>query len=136
MTCLFPSSVKLETPSISLTSPHIMVIFSPDNLEVNQGSSFSITCSIHSQYLGGFFSLTASRSNVSETRPVFRHSVFLLAYFDFPRVESKHQDEYRCVYGVNISSMTFHSEPSKSLRVTVIGEKSTTTPEEGRSTVF
>ncbi|KAM4633324.1 scavenger receptor cysteine-rich domain-containing protein DMBT1-like isoform 2-T2 [Polymixia lowei] len=117
-------TVRLEQPSISLTSPHAMVIFSPDKIEVTRGSSFSITCSIHSQYPGGFFYLTMSNVNVTEPKPAFGHSIFLLAYFDFPVVGDKDQGEYSCVYGVNISTLSFSSPPSKSLQVIVMASSS------------
>ncbi|XP_076026959.1 scavenger receptor cysteine-rich domain-containing group B protein-like isoform X2 [Genypterus blacodes] len=112
--------VSMETPSISLTSPLLMVIFSPDKMEVNRGSRFSITCSIHSKYPGGFFYLTMSNMTVTEQKLAFGHSIFYMAYFEFPVIEYKHQGDYSCVYGLNISSSLYHSPPSKSLQVIVI----------------
>lgn len=116
--------VKLETPSISLTSPYAMVIYSPDKISVTQGSSFSVTCSTHSRYPGGFFYLTRSNISTSEAKKAFGHSIFYLATFDFPAIDFKEQGEYTCVYGVNISSLSFCSVPSKSLQVTVAGTAS------------
>ncbi|GLD59781.1 deleted in malignant brain tumors 1 protein-like protein [Lates japonicus] len=117
--CLY-SSVKLEEPSISLTSPHSMAIYSPDKISLTEGSSFSITCSTHSRYSGGVFYLKKDNMNTSEMLPSFGHSIFYLAYFKFPALESKHQGEYTCVYSVNISSMSFSSVPSKSLQLIVV----------------
>lgn len=117
------SSVKLEKPLISMTSPHAMVIYRPDKISVTQGSSFSVTCSIHSTYPNGYFYLTKSNMNFTETKLAFGHSIFYLAYFDFPAIENNHEGEYSCVYSVNISSMTFSSVPSKSLLVTVVSGK-------------
>ncbi|KAI3363757.1 hypothetical protein L3Q82_001371 [Scortum barcoo] len=114
-------TVKLEKPSISLTSPHSMVIFSPDKISLNEGSSFSVTCSIHSRYAGGFFHLTEIGTNATETKEAVGYSVFYLAYFEFSEIEKKQQGDYQCVYGINISSESFCSIPSKSLRVNVIG---------------
>ncbi|XP_078146215.1 scavenger receptor cysteine-rich type 1 protein M130-like [Centroberyx gerrardi] len=113
-------TVNLEQPSISLTSPQVMVIFSPDKIKVTKGSSFSITCSIHSRYPGGIFYLTMSNLSVTEPKQAFGHSIFYLAYFEFPTVDYKHQGEYSCVYGVNVSTSSFCSAPSKSLQVTVL----------------
>ncbi|TDH00340.1 hypothetical protein EPR50_G00187470 [Perca flavescens] len=116
--------VKLEKPSISLTSPHAMVIYSPDKISVTKGSSFSITCSIHSTYPGGFFYLTKSNKSTVASLPAFGHSIFYMAYFEFPALDYTNQGEYNCVYGLNISSMSFCSLPSKSLQVTVIATSS------------
>lgn len=114
--------MKLETPSISLSSPHAMVIYSPDRISVSQGSSFSITCSTHSKYSGGFFYL--SKSNLSSTDPksTFGHSIFYMANFEFPSIKYEDQGSYHCIYGINISSLSFCSVPSKPLEVTVVGE--------------
>ncbi|TDH00339.1 hypothetical protein EPR50_G00187460 [Perca flavescens] len=116
--------VKLEKPIISLTSPHAMVIYSPDKISVTKGSSFSITCSIHSTYPGGFFYLTKSNKSTVASLPAFGHSIFYMAYFEFPALDYTNQGEYNCVYGLNISSMSFCSLPSKSLQVTVIATSS------------
>ncbi|XP_042247333.1 scavenger receptor cysteine-rich type 1 protein M130-like [Thunnus maccoyii] len=117
-------TVKLEKPSISMTSPHAMVIYRPDKISVPEGSSFSITCSIHSTYPDGYFYLTKSNENVTEAKSAFGHSIFYLAYFEFPEIEYNQQGEYSCVYGVNISTMSFSSVPSKSLQVNVVGAAS------------
>ncbi|XP_068199354.1 scavenger receptor cysteine-rich type 1 protein M130-like [Antennarius striatus] len=116
--------VKLEMPSISLSSPHAMVVYSPDTISVSQGKSFSITCSIHSRYNGGYFYLTKSNVTVTEAKLAFGHTIFYLAKFDFPALEYKDQGLYHCVYGINISSRSFCSEPSKSLQVTVVAPTS------------
>ncbi|XP_051792906.1 uncharacterized protein LOC110964340 [Acanthochromis polyacanthus] len=117
-------TVKLEKPTISLSSPHAMVVYSPDKVSVTQGSSFSVTCSTHSKYPGGFFYLTRSNRTTMESKPTFAHSIFYLAYFEFPSLEPEHQGEYTCVYALNISSLSFCSVPSKSLQVTVISPSS------------
>ncbi|KAF1376550.1 hypothetical protein PFLUV_G00212640 [Perca fluviatilis] len=116
--------VNLEKPSISLTSPHAMVIYSPDKISVTKGSSFSITCSIHSTYPGGFFYLTKSNKSTVASLSAYGHSIFYMAYFEFPALDYTNQGEYNCVYGLNISSMSFCSVPSKSLQVTVIATSS------------
>ena len=59
---------------------------------------------------------------VTEAKPAFGHSIFYMTTFDFPSLQYEHQGEYSCVFGVNISSMSFCSVPSKSLQVNVIGE--------------
>ncbi|KAG7509550.1 hypothetical protein JOB18_047524 [Solea senegalensis] len=111
--------VKMETPSISLTSPHAMVIYSPDKISVDQGSIFSISCSTYSKYPGGVFHLMSKR-NATDMKPAFGHSVFNMAYFEFPPVDFKDQGDYACVYSVNLSSTVYSSSPSKSLQVTVV----------------
>ncbi|KAF1376544.1 hypothetical protein PFLUV_G00212580 [Perca fluviatilis] len=116
--------VNLEKPRISLTSPHEMVIYSPDKISVTKGSSFSITCSIHSTYPGGFFYLTKSNKSTVASLPAYGHSIFYMTHFEFPALDYTNQGEYNCVYGLNISSMSFCSVPSKSLQVTVIATSS------------
>lgn len=116
------SAVKLEKPSISLSSPHAMVIYTPDKISVTQGSSFTVSCSTHSRYPGGYFYLTKSNMSTTDMKSAFGHSVFYLASFEFNSIDFEQQGEYSCVYGVNISSETFCSVPSKSLEVTVVGE--------------
>ncbi|KAF3702785.1 40S ribosomal protein S12 [Channa argus] len=113
-------TVKLEKPRISLTSPHAMVIYSPDRISVNQGNGFSISCSTYSTYAGGVFYLKMSSTNTSEVQSAFGHMLYV-ANFDIPAVEYKHQGDYTCVYGVNVSSRSFCSVPSNSLKVTVVG---------------
>lgn len=60
--------------------------------------------------------------NITEAKETFGHSIFYLAYFEFSKIDFKHQGEYKCVYAVNISSETFCSVPSRSLKVTVVGK--------------
>lgn len=99
-----------------------MVMYSPDKISVTEGSTFSVTCSIHSKYPEGIFYLREVVKNVSEAKPAFGHSIFYLASFEFPSIEYKHQGEYTCIFSLNISSMSFSSGPSKTLQITVIGE--------------
>jgi len=114
--------VKLEKPTLSLSSPHAMVVFTPDKISVTQGNSFSIICSTHSIYTGGFFYLTKSHNNATEAVPAFGYTIHYMTTFDFPAIDYKTQGDYRCIYGVNISSMSFSSVPSKSLQVSVVGK--------------
>ncbi len=109
-------------PTISLSSPHAMVIYSPDTVSVTRGSSFSVTCSTHSIYPKGFFYLIKSNKNITEAKSAFGHSIFYLAYFEFNGIDYKDQGDYHCVFGVNISSVQFCSAPSKSLQINVVGE--------------
>ncbi|KAK7906858.1 hypothetical protein WMY93_015470 [Mugilogobius chulae] len=119
--------VKLEKPSITLTSPHAMFIYSPDKLSVNRGDRFFITCSVHSTYPGGFFYLTKSNTTRSEPKAAFGHSVIYMANFEFPSIEYEHQGQYSCVYAMNISSQSFCSDASKTIEVTVIDTSSSST---------
>ncbi|KAK5609545.1 hypothetical protein CRENBAI_005488 [Crenichthys baileyi] len=116
--------VNLEKPSISLTSGHALVIYSPVQVSITKGSAFSITCSTYSRYPGGIFYLTRSGKNITQTKPAFGHTIFYLAYFEFPEIDFKDQAEYSCLYAVNISSVSFCSPPSKSLQVTVLATSS------------
>ncbi|XP_017282854.1 deleted in malignant brain tumors 1 protein [Kryptolebias marmoratus] len=116
--------VKLEKPSISLSSGHTMMIYTPAEVSVTKGSTFSITCSTYSKYPDGIFYLTKSNKNISQAKPSFGHSIFYLAYFEFPEIDYKDQGEYTCLYGVNISSIPFCSVPSKTLYVTVVATSS------------
>lgn len=115
------STVKLETPRLSLSSPYAMVVYNPDQISVTEGSSFSVTCSIHSKYTGGLFYLRKSSKNATEAKAAFGHALFFVATFDFSAVESKDQGEYDCLFTVNISSLSFTSVPSKSLYISVAG---------------
>lgn len=115
------STVKLETPRLSLSSPYAMVVYNPDKISVTEGSSFSVTCSIHSKYTGGLFYLRKSNQNITEPKPGFGHTLFYVAIFDFPAIEYKDQGDYDCLFTVNISSLFFTSVPSKSLQITVAG---------------
>uniref|UniRef100_A0A1A8GLG1 Soluble scavenger receptor cysteine-rich domain-containing protein SSC5D n=1 Tax=Nothobranchius korthausae TaxID=1143690 RepID=A0A1A8GLG1_9TELE len=116
--------VKLEKPSISLTSAHSMVIYSPVKISVPRGSAFSITCSTHSTFPHGLFYLIKSKTNITKSLQAFGHSIFYMAYFEFPEIDVEDSGEYACVYGINISSASFKSLPSKSLQVTVIATSS------------
>lgn len=107
---------------ISLSSPYAMVVYSPDEISVDKGSSFSIICSTVSKYPGGFFYLTRSNKNISEAQPAYGHSVFYRSTFEFHQIQFIHQGAYTCVYAINISSVPYYSTPSKSLQVVVTGE--------------
>ncbi|XP_075900741.1 scavenger receptor cysteine-rich domain-containing protein DMBT1-like isoform X2 [Nelusetta ayraudi] len=117
--------VKLESPMISLSSPYSMVVFSPDEISVDKGSSFSIICSTVSKYPGGYFYLTRSNKNISEAQPAYGHTVFYRSTFEFQQIQFIHQGAYTCVYAVNISSVPYYSVPSKSLQVIVTATSST-----------
>lgn len=106
---------------ISLSSPYAMVVYSPDEISVDKGSSFSITCSTVSKYPMGYFYLTRSNKNISEAKQAYGH-VLYMATFDFQQIEYVHQGAYTCVFAVNISSEPFYSAPSKLLQVVVTGE--------------
>lgn len=98
-----------------------MVMYNPDKISVTEGSSFSVTCTIHSKYTGGLFYLRKSNQNITEPIPAFGHDLFYVATFDFYAIGYKDQGDYHCIFTVNISSLTFTSVPSKSLQITVEG---------------
>ncbi|KAM4526286.1 uncharacterized protein V3H82_000669 [Fundulus diaphanus] len=75
---------------------------------VSQGSSFTISCSIQSQYPGGSFQLSFTSSNItySYTQLAINHS----AHFLFPAAEPTHSGNYSCVYSVYVFNHNFSSE--------------------------
>lgn len=117
-------TVKLEKPTISLTSPHAMVVYSPEKISVTKGNTFSVTCATHSRYPGGSFYLTKSNISTMEAKPTFGHLLFYTASFEFPSIDYKHQGVYTCVYAINISSASFCSVPSKTLEISIISSSS------------
>ncbi|XP_043962312.1 deleted in malignant brain tumors 1 protein-like [Gambusia affinis] len=117
-------NVKLGIPSISITSAHQMMIYSPVKLSIPRGSAFSITCTIHSRFPDGVFYLSRSNKNITEAKPTFGHNIFYVAYFDFPEIDFKDQGDYACVYTVNISSIPFSSSPSKTIQLIVLATSS------------
>lgn len=119
--CVSDLTVSLEIPRLSLTSPYAMVMYNPDKISVTEGSSFSVTCSIHSKYTDGLFYLRKHNQNITEPKPAFGHALFYVATFDFSAVGYKDQGDYHCIFAVNISSLPFTSAPSKSLQITVSG---------------
>ncbi|XP_041831255.1 deleted in malignant brain tumors 1 protein-like [Melanotaenia boesemani] len=116
--------VKLDKPSISLSSSHAAVTYSPNEVSVNKGSTFSVICSTYSIYPEGFFYLTNAKTNITEVKDASGHNVFHVANFEFPEIDFKHQGAYVCIYGVNISSHSFCSLSSKSLQITVTSTSS------------
>ncbi|KAM7395501.1 hypothetical protein PAMA_006990 [Pampus argenteus] len=118
-------TVKLEKPTIS-ASPYVLMISQPDKLSVHQGSSFSITCFIHSSYPGGVFYLKKSNTNVTESKPATLHYYMLYqAVFEFNAIQYSQQGVYMCAYAVNISSMSFSSVPSNPFPINVVSAATT-----------
>ncbi|XP_035534569.1 deleted in malignant brain tumors 1 protein-like [Morone saxatilis] len=115
--------VKLEKPTISLTTPHAMVIYSPEKISVTKGNTFSMTCSTHSRYSGGSFYLTKSNST-TEVKSAIGFNIYYMAAFDIPEIDFQQQGDYTCIFAVNISSRSFSSVPSRSLQVTVVSASS------------
>ncbi|XP_061560065.1 uncharacterized protein LOC133416834 [Phycodurus eques] len=116
--------VSLEKPLISMTTFQVMVIYTPREVSVTRGSSFSITCSVHSLYAHGMFYLKNTNTNATTSKAPFRHIVFYVALFEFPNIEDKDQGAYICHYAVNISSKAFWSTPSTSLYINVVSASS------------
>ncbi|XP_073670083.1 scavenger receptor cysteine-rich domain-containing group B protein-like isoform X3 [Paramisgurnus dabryanus] len=103
--------VNLQKPNISLSG---LFDFGPQGSVITRGHSFTITCSSESQYFGGFFSLF-SGSNITSSQPAVNHS----AVFIFPEADYSHEGNYSCVYEVNVSSRTLHSDASDLLLITI-----------------
>ncbi|KAF6716083.1 Deleted in malignant brain tumors 1 protein [Oryzias melastigma] len=117
-------TVKLDKPHISLSSPHVMVMYSPQKISIPKGSYFVISCSTSSRYANGVFSLRNVKTNTSEVKIAESHTFFSMASFEFPEVDLLHQGEYSCVYGINISAHSFCSLPSKTLQVNIVATTS------------
>ncbi|XP_077408214.1 scavenger receptor cysteine-rich type 1 protein M130-like isoform X2 [Vanacampus margaritifer] len=116
--------VSLEKPLISMTTYQVLVVYSPREVSVTRGSSFSVTCSVHSLYPDGTFYLKNTNSNATASKAAFGHTLFFVALFDFPDVRDKDAGAYVCLYAVNFSSEAFWSAPSTSLYVNVVAASS------------
>ncbi|XP_077367551.1 SH3 domain-binding glutamic acid-rich-like protein 2 isoform X2 [Festucalex cinctus] len=116
--------VSLEKPLISITTYQVTVIYSPREVSVTRGGSFSVTCSVHSLYPDGVFYLKNTDTNATAAKAAFGHTVFYVALFDFPSVEDKERGPYVCLYAVNFSSRAFWSTPSTSLYINVVAASS------------
>ncbi|XP_071330875.1 scavenger receptor cysteine-rich domain-containing protein DMBT1-like isoform X2 [Trachinotus anak] len=108
-------TVRLQRPSISLTSPNGGLVWSPEGAEITKAYSFVFTCSINSSYSGGRFFLTFSGSNITASKPAVNHS----ASFEFPVAEYEHRGNYSCVYEVTLSSRKFSSAETAQITVVV-----------------
>lgn len=105
-----------------MTTFQVMVIYSPREVSVTRGSSFSLTCSIHSLYGHGTFYLKNTDTNATSAKAAFGHAVLYVAMFEFADIEEKDQGAYVCLYAANLSSTAFWSTPSTSLYINVVGE--------------
>ncbi|KAL0992696.1 hypothetical protein UPYG_G00096910 [Umbra pygmaea] len=106
---------NLQPPNISFIDPNKVMFWTPQQSVVTRGQSFSITCSIQTQYPGGLFHLYFSGSNSTETKPSVNHS----ATFTFPVSEYKDQGSYSCSYEVNVSNRTFYSSKTVLMSVNI-----------------
>ncbi|KAM9779106.1 scavenger receptor cysteine-rich type 1 protein M130-like isoform 2-T2 [Syngnathus typhle] len=116
--------VELEKPQISMTTFQVMVVYSPREMSVTRGSSFSVTCSVHSLYSRGTFYLKNTDTNVTSAKAAFGRTLFYVAVFEFPDIEDEDRGAYVCLYAVNFSSNAFWSTPSTSLYINVVAASS------------
>uniref|UniRef100_A0A3Q2VKK3 Ig-like domain-containing protein n=1 Tax=Haplochromis burtoni TaxID=8153 RepID=A0A3Q2VKK3_HAPBU len=86
--------------------------------EVSWGQNISITCSVSSEFLDGTFTLKKTSSNFSQTETGSRS-----ATFNIHRVDFSDKGLYQCQYEKRISSNTFSSPLSDSVRISVTGKK-------------
>ncbi|XP_041672888.1 deleted in malignant brain tumors 1 protein-like isoform X2 [Cheilinus undulatus] len=107
-------TVRLQQPSIYLTSHDRGVVWSSEGARVTRGYSFVFTCSINSSYPEGQFFLLSSGSNIIASKPSVNYS----ASFNFPVAEYEHQGNYSCVYEVKLSSRSFNS--TETVPITVV----------------
>ncbi|XP_024655618.2 uncharacterized protein LOC101474086 [Maylandia zebra] len=106
-------TVRLQRPSISLTSPNAGLVWGPEGAQITRGYSFILTCSINSTFSSGHFILSFSGSNLTE--PAVNNS----ASFSFPVAEYEHQGNYSCVYEVTVSTRTFRSAATAPISVII-----------------
>ncbi|XP_019213853.1 deleted in malignant brain tumors 1 protein-like [Oreochromis niloticus] len=106
-------TVRLQRPSISLTSPNAGLVWGPEGAQITGGYSFVITCSINSTFSSGHFILSFSGSNLTES------AVNNSASFSFPVAEYEHQGNYSCVYEVTVSTRTFRSAETAPITVII-----------------
>ncbi|XP_035770505.1 uncharacterized protein LOC102795925 [Neolamprologus brichardi] len=107
--------LRLQTPSISLTSPGAGLVWGPEGAEITRGYSFVLTCSINSTFSSGRFILIFSDSNITDSKPAINNS----ASFSFPVAEYEHQGNYSCVYEVTVSTRTFSSTATAPITVII-----------------
>lgn len=100
-------SASLPKPSISINEG-----------QVSWGQNISITCSVSSEFLDGTFTLKKTSSNFSQTETGSRS-----ATFNIHRVDFSDKGLYQCQYEKHISSNTFSSPLSDSVRISVTGKK-------------
>uniref|UniRef100_A0AAZ1Y614 Ig-like domain-containing protein n=1 Tax=Oreochromis aureus TaxID=47969 RepID=A0AAZ1Y614_OREAU len=108
-------AVRLQTPSISLTSPSAGLVWGPEGAEITRGYSFVLTCSVNSRFSSGRFFLIFSDSNITDSKPAVNNS----ASFSFPVAEYEHQGNYSCVYEVTVSTRTFNSTATAPITVII-----------------
>ncbi|XP_065820857.1 uncharacterized protein [Labrus bergylta] len=108
-------SVRLQQPSISLTSPNRGLVWRPEGAEVTRGYRFVFICSINCSYPEGQFFLISSDSTIVAAKRTVNHS----ASFDFPVAEYKHQGNYSCVYEVELSTRRFNSTETGPISVII-----------------
>ncbi|KAL4000769.1 C-C motif chemokine 3 [Sarotherodon galilaeus] len=108
-------AVRLQTPSISLTSPSAGLVWGPEGAEITRGYSFVFTCSVNSRFSSGRFFLIFSDSNIIDSKPAVNYS----ASFSFPVAEYEHQGNYSCVYEVTVSTQTFSSTATAPITVII-----------------
>ncbi|CAI5674140.1 unnamed protein product [Oreochromis niloticus] len=106
-------TVRLQRPSISLTSPNAGLVWGPEGAQITRGYSFILTCSINSTFSSGHFIVSFSGSNLTE--PAVNNS----ATFIFPVAEYEHQGNYSCVYEVTVSTRTFRSAATAPISVVI-----------------
>ncbi|XP_039463710.1 deleted in malignant brain tumors 1 protein-like isoform X1 [Oreochromis aureus] len=108
-------TVRLQTPSISLTSPSAGLVWGPEGAEITRGYGFVFTCSVNSRFSSGRFFLIFSESNITDSKPAVNNS----ASFSFPVAEYEHQGNYSCVYEVTVSTRTFSSTATAPITVII-----------------
>ncbi|XP_058624197.1 uncharacterized protein LOC131535396, partial [Onychostoma macrolepis] len=106
--------VNLQQPSISHSAPDGWFHVGPQGPVINRGHSFTIICSIQSQYPGGSFYLFRG-SSITRTESAVSHS----ASFFFPEADFSQEGNYSCVYEVSVSSRSFRSSASELLLITI-----------------
>ncbi|KAL2101477.1 hypothetical protein ACEWY4_003238 [Coilia grayii] len=111
----FSVVVSLPQPIISASASDGELSWGTHGPEVPRGQSFSIVCSIKSQYQGGSFHLISEGSTESWTKLAVNHS----ASFYFTQADLLHEGNYSCFYEVILSTRPFISGRADRLYVTI-----------------
>ncbi|XP_063050240.1 immunoglobulin superfamily member 1-like [Engraulis encrasicolus] len=111
----FTITVSLPQPVISASGPDGELSWGTHGPEVPRGQSFSIVCSIQSQYPGGSFHLVSDGSDEIWTELAVNNS----ASFYFTEADLTHGGNYSCFYEVTLSSRLFKSTKTDELHLTI-----------------
>ncbi|XP_063049915.1 uncharacterized protein LOC134444580, partial [Engraulis encrasicolus] len=111
----FSVDVPLPQPAISVSGPDGELPWGRHGPEAPRDQSFSIVCSIQSQYPGGSFHLVSDGSDEIRTELAVNNS----ASFFFPAADFTHEANYSCLYEVTLTGRLFTSTRTDELSMSV-----------------